>query len=201
MKTIFSKIPYFHNLPSSHRGRGENRFSPRPSVMAVAAISMRGFVAILAAHSLIIGINAEDTSELSVNIEDIRGLIDLEAELIREELIEPAFYEAAKRKKWLGDYSLTYNEQLPKNPRNRLEIRLFDWSRNRANFFEFAGSAIYYDSDGKPLNLGMIHGIRSGIDVTMRHDFGEHFADAAEDAFDEALRKLKKLYSQVDSNQ
>lgn len=138
---------------------------------------------------------ANPGGSLIVNVDDLRGLFNLDVEWIRKDLLENAFNDAAKRRKWLGDYRFTYNEPLPKHPRNHLEIRLFDWSRNRANFFEFSASAIYFDSDGKSHNLGITYGTRSGIDVTMRYDIGERFADVAEDAFGEALRKLKKLDS------
>jgi len=133
--------------------------------------------------------------KLVVNIDDIHGLFDLDAEWIREGLLETAFYDAAKRKKWLGEYEFMYNDPLPKNPKNRLEVRLLDWSRNVANFFEFSASAVYYDADGNANNLGMIYGTRSGIDVTLRYDIGENFAETAEDAFAEALRKLRKVAS------
>ena len=61
--------------------------------------------------------------------------------------------------------------------------------------YEFAASAKYYNADGEEIKLGVFRGYRSGIDVLMRRDVGDHFADSAEDAFYDALKTLKKKLS------
>lgn len=165
-----------------------------PFLLSLLSISLAALLAASAAQA------DGNSGQMIVNVDDVRGLFDLDTEWIRQDLLETAFHDAAKRKKWLGDYRFTYNNQLPTNPRNRLELRLLDWSRNRANFFEFSGGAVYYDADGKSHNLGIVYGVRTGIDITMRHDIGERFAEVAEDAFADALRKLKKIYSQSPSD-
>jgi len=56
----------------------------------------------------------------------------------------------------------------------------------------FAGSATYRNADRDKIKLGVFRGYRSGIDVLMRRDIGDHLADSAEDAFYDALKGLKK---------
>lgn len=143
--------------------------------------------------------NAEDIEEIKetaliVNISDPYGLFSAEAEWVREDLLERAFYDAADRSK-LEDFEIVYNGVVPKNARSYLDFRVISWRRSVANMYGFAASAKYYNADGEEIKLGVFRGYRSGIDVLMRRDVGDHFADSAEDAFYDALKTLKKKLS------
>ncbi len=129
---------------------------------------------------------------LIINIDDLRGLISLDAEWVRKDLLENAFYEAARRQKFVG-FELHYNDNGPKNPRDYLEFKVIHWGRSVGNMYEISVSAKYYDADGNGINLGVFRGYRSGIDVLMRRDIADHFEETAEDAFRQAIRKLKAL--------
>jgi hypothetical protein len=143
--------------------------------------------------------SAEDIEEireknLIVNIDDPLGFFDIDAEWIREDLLENAFYEAAARQK-LKDFELTYNDVTPKNARGVLEFRIISWRRSVANMYEFTTAARYLNADGDEIKLGVFRGYRSGIDVFIGRDIGDHFADTAEDAFRQALKKLEEKLS------
>ncbi len=138
--------------------------------------------------------NGLKTDNLTVNIDDVVSLFNIEAEWVREDLLETAFYDAARRAK-LKDYDIEYNGVKPKNAKHFLDFDVIEWRRSPANFYEFRARAVYYDADGKPMNLGVVHGTRSGLSVFNRYDIGDHFAKSAEDAFRQALKKLNKNLS------
>ncbi len=161
----------------------------------------RKFLAIIAALTVLpLGFaTSEDIEEvkeknLVVNIDDPLGFFSVDAEWLREDLLETAFYEAAARQK-LKDFELTYNGATPKNARGVLEFRIISWRRSVANMYEFTTAARYLNADGDEIKLGVFRGYRSGIDVFIGRDIGEHFADTAEDAFRQALRKLDEKLS------
>lgn len=129
---------------------------------------------------------------LVVHVTDIQGMANIDAEWVREDLLRSAFHEAARKYEWLGDYEFKYNAGTPKNARLRLEFTVIDWERTVSNFFEFMISARYFDGDGNIVDLGTFHGIQSGISITSSYDVGDHYLDVAEDAFSQALRKLKE---------
>lgn len=142
---------------------------------------------------------ADDIEEITetgliVNIEDPYGLFSAEAEWVREDLLERAFYDAAERLK-LKDFEIVYNGVVPKNARSYLDFRVISWRRSVANMYEFTAAAKYYNADGDEIKLGVFRGYRSGIDVLVRKDIGDQFADSAEDAFYDALKNLKKKLS------
>lgn len=164
-------------------------------------VGNQNLLAILAAIMLLpLGFASSDDIEeikeqnLIVNIDDPLGFFNVDAEWIREDLLETAFYEAAKRQK-LGDFELTYNDVTPKNARGVLEFRIISWRRSVANMYEFTTAARYLNADGDEIKLGVFRGYRSGIDVFIGRDIGEHFADTAEDAFRQALKKLNEKLS------
>ena len=137
---------------------------------------------------------AEATDDaLIVNFDDLLGHTDPNIEWIREALLETAFYEATQRMKLASNYIVEYNGSIPKRPKNLLNLRIVEWRRSPANFFEFRAIATYYDADGEAIKLGSVSGARSGLSVFNRYDVSEHFADAAEDAIKEALKKLKTI--------
>jgi len=140
--------------------------------------------------------NMEEVQEnkLVVNIDDPLAYFNVDAEWIREDLLESAFYDAARRQKLEG-FELSYNGITPKNARGVLEFRIISWRRSVANMYEFTTSARYINADGDEIKLGVFRGYRSGITALMRRDIGEHFADTAEDAFRQALRKLDEKLS------
>ncbi len=161
-------------------------------------VSLLSLLAVLLV-SPITSVLAKDIEEIKetnliVNIDDPVALFDVDAEWIREDLLEYAFYEAARREK-LGEFDLHYNGVKPKNARGRLEFNVISWRRSVANMYEFTVSAKYYNADGNQMNLGVFRGYRSGIDVLISRDIGDHFADSAEDAFRQALKKLDKMLS------
>ena len=167
-----------------------NRSGLGSSLLSVLAIML---------ISPITSVLAKDIEEireknLIVNIDDPMALFSVDAEWIREDLLENAFYEAARREK-LGSFDFNYNEIAPKNARGRLEFNVISWRRSVANMYEFTVSAKYYNADGNQMNLGVFRGYRSGIDVFISRDIGDHFADSAEDAFRQALKKLDKMLS------
>jgi len=139
-------------------------------------------------------VDSKETA-LTVNFDDLRGYADPQVEWLREDLLENAFYDATRRLKSDINYIVGYNESLPKIPKNLLNIRVVDWRRSPANFYEFRAVATYYDNDGVETKLGSVFGTRSGIAVFNRYDVGDHFSDAAQDAISSALKKLKKEIS------
>lgn len=164
-------------------------------------IFSRAFFSLIAATAVVpLGLAlTEDIEEirenkLIVNIDDPLAYFNVDAEWIREDLLESAFYDAARRQKLEG-FELTYNGVTPTNARGVLEFRVISWKRSVANMYEFTTSAHYIDADGNKIKLGVFRGYRSGIDVLLRRDIGEHFVDTAEDAFRQALRKLDEKLS------
>lgn len=61
--------------------------------------------------------------------------------------------------------------------------------------YEFTTAARYLNAYGDEIKLGVFRGYRSGIDVFIGRDIGDHFADTAEDAFRQALKKLDEKLS------
>ncbi|MFL3659928.1 MAG: hypothetical protein ACJ07L_17995 [Opitutales bacterium] len=113
-------------------------------------IPLRNLITCLAAIIIALptGLSAPPTKEdvenrLIVNIDDVRAVFNIDAEWIREDLLDRAFY----------------------------------------------------DADGKEIKLGVFHGYRSGIDVSMRGDIADHFAETAEDAFEQAFKKMNRMLS------
>lgn len=152
------------------------------------------FAAILAVPAGIAFAKDDKGSKMIVYIDDSKALFNVDAEWMREDLLRNAFYEAAERQNLKG-FDLQYNGVLPKNARDTLAFRVIHWKRSAANMYEFSVSAKYYNVDGKAINLGVFNGYRSGIDVTNRRDIAEHFADAAQDAFRDAVKKLGEKLS------
>ena len=161
-----------------------------------------GWLASLIVAALLLPLSnafADDIEEIKetaliVNIKDPYGLFSPEAEWVREDLLEQAFYDAADRTK-LDDFEIMYNGIVPKNARSYLDFRVISWRRSVGNMYEFTAAATYYNADGDEIKLGVFRGYRSGVSVLMRRDVGDHFADSAEDAFYDALKNLKKKLS------
>ena len=161
-------------------------------------IPIRNLIACLATAmvALPIALSASPEKEaiensLIVNIDDFRASFDLDAELIREDLLERAFYDAARHQKLKG-FELRYNDEGDKGAQDYLNLNILHWRRSIGNMYEITVSATYYDADGKEIKLGVFHGYRSGIDISMHGDIADHFTDTAEDAFGQALKKLRK---------
>lgn len=129
---------------------------------------------------------------LLVVVDDLLGEIDPSADYVREDLLQNAFYDAARRNEWLGEFTFEYNHTVAKDARGYLRFNIIDWEQTRSGFFEISLSASFTDADGKTLDLGTFHGMRSGIAVTTGRDVAEHFSDVAQDAFEDALKRLKK---------
>lgn len=164
-------------------------------------IPIRNLITCLAAVmvALPIALSAPPKNEavensLIVNIDDVRAVFNIDAEWIREDLLERAFYDAARHQKLKG-FELRYNDDGDKNARDYLDFTILHWRRSIGNMYEITISATYYNADGKEIKLGVFHGYRSGIDVSMRGDIADHFADTAEDAFEQALKKMRKMLS------
>ena len=65
------------------------------------------------------------------------------------------------------------------------------------NMYEFTAAAAYCNVHRDEIKLGVFRGYRSGISIIMRRDrnVGNHFFNSREDAFDDALKTLKKKLS------
>lgn len=130
--------------------------------------------------------------ELMIWVDDIQAIGSFEAEDVREDLLREAFSDAARREKWLGDYDFEYNGSSREAGESGIELRVTDWRRSAAGFYMFSVVADYWNADGEKTSLGSFRGTRSSIAVFNRWDIGEQFAGSAEDAFRDALRKLKQ---------
>ncbi|MDQ8185857.1 hypothetical protein [Pelagicoccus sp. SDUM812002] len=139
-------------------------------------------------------ITEDSTPEQGITIwvNDIQGMGSFRAEDVREDLLREAFYDAARREKWLGDYDFEYNGINREEGETGIELRVVDWSRSAAGMYNFRVVADFWNADGDKTSLGTFHGLRSSIAVFNGRDVGEQFAGSAEDAFRDALRKLKK---------
>lgn len=135
-------------------------------------------------------IERKDT--ITVWVDDMRAMGDFNAEDIREDLLREAFYDAARREKWLGDYDFEYNGIDREPNKAAIGLRVLDWSRSRSGMYNFTVAADYWNADGEKTSLGTFHGLRSSIAVFNGRDVGDQFAGSAEDAFRDALRTLKK---------
>lgn len=133
-----------------------------------------------------------EESRVVVDVQDLRGRADINAEWVREDLLRSAFYDSASRAKWLGEYEFRYNANGVDNEKGVLELTVLDWQRSRAGMYTFAVRASYRDLDGKVTNLGVFHGYESGIAGFAGFDRGRYYVDSAEDAFTQALRKLNE---------
>lgn len=61
--------------------------------------------------------------------------------------------------------------------------------------YDFTTAARYLNTDGDKIKLGVFRGYHSALDVFIGRDIGEHFADTAEDAFRQELKKLHEKLS------
>ncbi|MDQ8182425.1 hypothetical protein [Pelagicoccus sp. SDUM812005] len=134
---------------------------------------------------------SEARKEVTIWVDDIQAAGSFRAEDIREELLRQAFADAARREKWLGDYEFEYNGRSREPGQAGIELKVIDWRRGAAGMYSFTVAADYWNADGEKTDLGTFHGMRSGIMVVNGWDVGEQFAGSAEDAFRDALRKLK----------
>ncbi|MBC2605863.1 hypothetical protein [Pelagicoccus albus] len=130
---------------------------------------------------------------LVVNINDIRGIVDFESERVREDLLRSAFYDAADRSDWLGEFDFNYNSNKKSESPGSLDINVLNWRLSRTGIYEFTASATYWNNDGERVNLGLFHGSRMSLPVTNIWHSGEQFVDSAEDAFKDSLKKLKEI--------
>ncbi|WP_309026486.1 hypothetical protein [Pelagicoccus enzymogenes] len=130
--------------------------------------------------------------EVTIWVDDIHAIGDFDAEDIREDLLREAFADAARREKWLGDYEFEYNGAAREAGQSGIELKVIDWRRGAAGMYQFSVAANYWNADGEKTALGTFHGMRSSIAVFNGWDVGKQFAGSAEDAFRDALRKLKK---------
>ncbi len=130
--------------------------------------------------------------EITIWVDDIHAMGSLDAEDVREDLLRNAFADAARREKWLGDYDFEYNGRSREVGQVGIDLRIIDWSRSPAGAYRFAVAVDYWNADGEKTSLGTFHGMRSSIAVFNGWDVGEQFSGSAEDAFRDALRKLKK---------
>ena len=135
---------------------------------------------------------AAKQQEVTIWVDDIQAIGSFDAEDIREDLLREAFADAARREKWLGDYDFEYNGSSREEGEVGIELRVIDWRRSAAGVYQFSVLAEYWNADGEKTSLGSFHGMRSSIAVFSGWDVGEQFAGSAEDAFRDALRKLKK---------
>lgn len=139
------------------------------------------------------GAPSAETNRIQVKIDDMVGQADFRSESVREDLLRTAFYDAASREKWLGKYEFSYNGIGEAAAPGSLEFRVIDWRRSVGNLYQFSVAASYRNADGELVRLGTYHGYESGIAVSMLGDVGRAYADAAEDAFRQALKKLAEL--------
>lgn len=134
----------------------------------------------------------EPEAKVMVWVDDVRAFGSFEEERVREDILDQAFAEAARREKWFGKYDFQYNGAAREDGQAGIELRVLNWRRSPAGMFEFSVAANYWNAEGEKQVLGTFHGLRSSIAVFNRYDVGDMFADSAEDAFRDALRKLKK---------
>lgn len=133
------------------------------------------------------------SEKIVVYINDRFAPADFRSEQVREDLLRNAFYDAARRSKWLGEYRFEYNTT-PEEPKaGSIEFNVLHWRRSHAGMYQFTASASYWNADGEKVSLGKFDGNRTSIAVFNRWDIGEQFAGSAEDAFRGALRKLQEM--------
>lgn len=135
---------------------------------------------------------AESKDEITIWVDDFQAFGSFYAEDVREDLLREAFSDAARREKWLSNYDFEYNGMSRESGEVGIELRVVDWSRSAAGMYNFSVVADYWNIDGEKTALGRFHGLRTSIAVFTGRDVGEQFAGSAEDAFRDALRKLKK---------
>ena len=157
---------------------------------STAPIALLGQKATAADDEAVYSIAGE--RKLVVDVDDLQARADISSEFVRKDILRAAFHRAAKRNQWLGDYDFSYNRNISEEKSGRLEFNVLDWERTRTGMYEFTASARYHTLHGEEINLGVIHGLRSGIDVMTGWDVGDHFMEAAQDAFSEALKRLAK---------
>lgn len=134
----------------------------------------------------------EPQAEPMVWVDDANAYGSFEAERVREDLLDYAFAEAVRSEKWFGKYDFQYNGAARKAGQAGIELKVLNWRRSPAGMFEFSVSANYWNAEGEKQSLGTFHGLRTSITVFNGRDVGEMYADSAQDAFRDALRKLKK---------
>lgn len=144
--------------------------------------------------------NTEATeTRITCYLDDLQAQIYPETEWTRENLLMTAVYEASSRNKLIKFEDVRYNETLPKSPLSTLEIKLHQWRRSHSGFYEFRGSATYYDGTGAKHTLGIISGSESSVAVFNGFDVRDAFENVVERAVSQALRKIEKLESKPDA--
>jgi len=162
--------------------------------LAALAVFTWGFASV--AHGATENAGEEtETSRLSLTcyIDDLQATIHPETEWTRENLLVAAVYEAASRYKTISFEDVRYNLNIPKAPVSVLEIRVHQWRRSHSGFYDFRGSATYYDNTGEKHPLGIISGTESSITVFNGFDVRDAFENVVKQAVNQALRKIDKL--------
>lgn len=138
----------------------------------------------------------DDSKEkITVSVNDLRGIANLDQGWVREDLLRNALFEAADDSEWIGDIEFDYNDEQEEFPKNQIVVNVVNWERGAAGFYNFRGNARFYDQDGNITNIGNIDGTTSGITVTTSRDVPEHYSAAAEDAFLEMFEELEEKLS------
>lgn len=135
----------------------------------------------------------EPASRMVVNVNDLQGMADFRSEDIREDLLRTAFYDAAERADWFGEYDFRYNRNAEAAVPGSLELQVLNWRRSRTGMYEFSVAVNYWNVDGEKVRLGTSYGTRLGLLSTGPRSVGDQFSASAEDAFRDTLRKLKKV--------
>ncbi len=136
---------------------------------------------------------SDASQEVTIWVDDVHAIGNIDAEDVREDLLREAFADAARQEKWLGDYDFEYNGISREPGESGIELRVIDWSRSPSGMYNFSVSANYWNADGVKTELGTFHGLKSSIAVLNGWDVGKQYVASAEDAFRDALRKLKKV--------
>jgi len=126
-------------------------------------------------------------------IDDFRADFYPETDWIRENLIRSAIYDAVRRNKAFVMKDLVYNQTLPESATDAVSVRILEWRQNHSGFYQFSGTADYYDATGTKHNLGVISGTQSNLGVFNSFDVRDSFVEVVENAFRQALRKIEKL--------
>lgn len=135
---------------------------------------------------------SKSKDEVTIWVDDFQAFGSFRVEDVREDLLRKAFADAVRREKWLGAYDFEYNGTSREPGQVGIELRVIEWNRSAAGFFNFRVAASYWNADGEETELGTFNGLRSSIAVLNGRDIGDQFAGSAEDAFRAALRKLKE---------
>jgi len=132
--------------------------------------------------------------ELTFYVDDLLGNIYPDTDWTRENLLQSAIYEITRRHKAFKVKELIYNRDLPEGIiSNSLSIRVIEWRRDHSGFYQFVGSADFYDVDGTKHGLGTIQGTQSSLQVFNQYDVRDSFEDVVQSAIKQAFRKIEKL--------